>query len=187
MRATDAGGIAAVTLTVAMTIVFHAGPWPRPPGFATAFFDVAAAVLIMQLALAARGRRFTHRPVPIGRVVAVVPTYNEDPELLHACIRSLLAGTVVPDVIHVVDDGSSVPAPPFVHPKVIWHIQTNQGKRVAQVNALLDEPTADFILTVDSTRSPLRQRSKPRSGRCPTPASRRSPRPASSRTAPPTC
>lgn len=111
---------------------------------------MAAIVLIVQLILAARGRRFVDRPIPVGRVMAVVPTYNEDPALLHACIRSLLAGTIVPDVIHVVDDGSSTPAPRFEHPKVTWHVQANQGKRVAQVNALLDEPSADFILTVDS-------------------------------------
>jgi hyaluronan synthase len=150
MRATNAGGVLAVAVTVLATLAFHAGPWPRPPSFATAFFDMAALILILQLTLAAKGRRFGHLPVAPGRVVAIIPTYNEDPELLHRCIRSLLDGTIVPDVIHIVDDGSAVPAPRLEHPTVVWHVQPNRGKRVAQVVGCRDETSADFILTVDS-------------------------------------
>jgi len=72
-------------------------------------------------------------------VIAVVPAYNEDPELLHGAIRSLLNGTVVPDVIHVVDDGSATPLPTFAHARVVWHKRENGGKHHAQATALLAE------------------------------------------------
>jgi cellulose synthase/poly-beta-1,6-N-acetylglucosamine synthase-like glycosyltransferase/peptidoglycan/LPS O-acetylase OafA/YrhL len=92
-----------------------------------------------------------HQPLPTGRVIAVVPAYNEKPELLHGAIRSLLNGTVVPDVIHVVDDGSASPLPPFEHPRVVWHKRENGGKHHAQATALLAELNHfDFVVTVDS-------------------------------------
>jgi hyaluronan synthase len=112
-------------------------------------FGIVGGILLLYLGLAAKGRRFTHLPVAKGRVVAIIPTYNEDPDTLHAAIRALLSGTVTPDVIHVVDDGSRVPAPVFLHPKVRWHRQPNAGKRHAQVTGLRGEH-ADFVLTVDS-------------------------------------
>src|SRR5699024_2977813 len=76
--------------------------------------------------------------------------FNENPEALHDTVRSLLAGTRVPDEIHVVDDGSDVPLEPFEHPRVHWHRQPNGGKRVAQGHALRQAGDADFVLTVDS-------------------------------------
>ncbi|WP_436536035.1 acyltransferase family protein [Actinoplanes sp. HUAS TT8] len=91
------------------------------------------------------------QPLPDGRIIAVVPAYNEKHELLHGAIKSLLNGTVVPDVIHVVDDGSASPLPPFSHPRVVWHKRENGGKHHAQATALLAELTHfDFVVTVDS-------------------------------------
>ena len=110
-------------------------------------------VLLYFLGFALAGLNGRRRPgqVPDGRVIAVVPAYNEDPELLHACVRSLLNGTVVPDVIHVVDDGSASPLPPFEHPRVVWHKRENGGKHQAQSTALLAElDRFDFVVTVDS-------------------------------------
>lgn len=91
------------------------------------------------------------RPLPAGRVIAVIPAYNENPRLLEGAIRSLLNGTVVPDVIHVVDDGSVTPLKPFEHPRVVWHQRENGGKHHAQATALLAElEHFDFVVTVDS-------------------------------------
>ena len=91
------------------------------------------------------------QPMPEGRFIAVVPAYNENPDLLHGAIRSLLNGTVVPDVIHVVDDGSASPLPPFEHPRVVWHKRENGGKHHAQATALMAELSHfDFVVTVDS-------------------------------------
>lgn len=92
-------------------------------------------------------------PLPEGRVIAVVPAYNENPERLHDTIRSLLSGTVVPDLVHVVDDGSAEPLPRFYHPRVVWHRQANAGKHHAQATALraeLRRAPFDFVVTVDS-------------------------------------
>jgi len=150
MRHTRAVRAAAVIAAVGIVLLFHVHLRSRPLGFADVFFTAAALMIVFTLALAARGRTFSHLPVPAGRVVAIAPAYNEDPATLHACIRFLLAGTVVPDLIHVVDDGSRTPAPVFVHPRVVWHVQANLGKRHAQVNGLRGEQHARFILTVDS-------------------------------------
>jgi hyaluronan synthase len=151
VRPSRIGGLAAVVVALLAIIGFHIETWfVRPPTPAVLFFAAIAFVYLLLLTLAAKGRSFKHLAVAPGRVVAIVPTYNEDRAALRACVRSLLSGTVVPDVIHVVDDGSAVPAVRFLHPRVVWHRQSNLGKRAAQVAGLLDEASTDFILTVDS-------------------------------------
>ncbi len=109
------------------------------------------------------GRRHTRRPVAAGRVLAIVPAYNEDPANLEACVHSLLAQTVDVDV-EVIDDGSRVPVMPFEHPRVTWRRQPNTGKRGAQVEVLKAHGTRahgrwrstdyEFVLTVDSDSRP---------------------------------
>jgi hyaluronan synthase len=115
-------------------------------------------IAVVAFSAAAPGRRFTHLPAAPGRVVAIIPAWNETPAALHSTILSLLAGTKVPDEIHVVDDGSDDPLPRFVHPAVFWHRQPNAGKRGAQARVLSmlradrhhGRSRADYILTVDS-------------------------------------
>jgi len=119
------------------------------------FLPVWAACLgaaCLCLLTAVRPRSFAHRDMAAGRVLAVVPAYNEDEEALHACVRSLLASVPAPDRVIVVDDGSTRPPAPFRHPLVTWIRQENQGKRGAQAAALrsVDPREFDFILTVDS-------------------------------------
>jgi cellulose synthase/poly-beta-1,6-N-acetylglucosamine synthase-like glycosyltransferase len=119
------------------------------------FLPVWAACLCaacLCLLTAVRPRTFAHQEVAAGRVLAVVPAYNEDEQALYACVRSLLASQVVPDAIIVVDDGSTVPPRPFSHPLVTWIRQENLGKRGAQATALRSVNPRDFqfILTVDS-------------------------------------
>ena len=51
------------------------------------------------------GRRYTHLPVAEGRVLCIVPAYNEPPESLARTVDALLAQTVEIDIV-VIDDGS---------------------------------------------------------------------------------
>ena len=121
-----------------------------------AYWMLGAAVISACLASFVKGRRFTRLPVAQGSVLAVVPTYKEDPENVYGCIRSLLAQTEEVDQVVVVDDGSPDPVPPFVHPKVLWIRQENKGKRGAHCTALRQFAPGEFrfIMTVDSDSRP---------------------------------
>jgi len=91
-------------------------------------------------------------PLPEGRAIAIVPVYNEDPDVLKSAIDALVNQTVEIDEIHVIDDGSDVPMAAYEHPRVFCHWQQNTGKRGAQATVLrsLDPDTYSFIITVDS-------------------------------------
>jgi len=102
------------------------------------------------------GRRYKKNPVPPGRILCIVPAYNEDPEGLGKTVAALLAQTVPVDIV-VIDDGSQIPVVPSVeHERVLWRRQENTGKRGAQVAVLKDFDRSDyqFILTVDSDSTP---------------------------------
>jgi hyaluronan synthase len=129
---------------------FHQTSWHDNWSIETGFFAGVSAMVVVMLILSANGKSFRHLPVAPGKVVALVPAYNENPYTLHACVWSLLNGTVVPDAIHVVDDGSAYPCAAFDHPLVTWHRTPNQGKRAAQIHGLRHQLDADFVLTVDS-------------------------------------
>jgi hyaluronan synthase len=131
-------------------LAFHRDALHQPVTVSMAFFLGAALMIVVMLGLAARGRRFTQLPVAQGRVVAIIPAYNEHPVTVAEVVASLLSSSVVPDVIHVVDDGSAVPVRSFEHPRVVWHRQSNRGKRAAQLFGLRGSWDADFILTMDS-------------------------------------
>lgn len=150
MRAAELGRYAAVAAAIGTILVFHRDAWGRAPTVSTIFFAAAAAMVVLMLALAAKGRRFILESLPDGRIVAVIPAFNEDPAMLEAVIRSLLAGTVVPDRIHVVDDGSLQPVVRVPLDRVEWHRQANRGKRSAQMFGLRTSWDADFVLTMDS-------------------------------------
>ena len=120
--------------------------------FLSSFFAVIAVLITYFLLSAIFWRSFTHLHPAAGRVLCIVPCYNEEPELVHATVKALLRQTILPDKIHVVDDGSAVPLETFDDPLVEWHRVPNGGKRHAQAYALdLHAPQEfDFILTVDS-------------------------------------
>lgn len=127
---------------------------------ALTFFILTTGLAALWMALAARGRSWDHLPLPEGRIMAIVPAYQEPVATLHGTIEALLGQTVQPDVIHVVDDGSDEPLPVYEHERVIWHRIPNGGKRHAQSAALAAELMAqdgrrpDFIVTVDSDSAP---------------------------------
>ena len=94
-------------------------------------------------------------------VTAVVPAYNEDPEVLRGCLRSLLTQTRPFQEICVTDDGSNRAdytelkqwAEAFgslQNVTVRWHRQPNKGKREAQSVWFRNSPDTTIFVTVDS-------------------------------------
>lgn len=126
--------------------------------FGLAYWLFGDAVIVFYMVAFTKGRKFTHLPVAQGRVLAIVPSYEEeDPEAVHKTVRALLGQTRPPDHIFVQDDGSEIHrVVPFDHPKVTWGWAPNGGKRVAQGHVLrsLDPRDWDYVFTVDSDAEP---------------------------------
>lgn len=127
------------------------------------YWVFGALVIVFCLVAFHFGRRYLDRPPAPGRVLCIIPAYNEGQENLVGCVRSILAQTIPVDV-EVIDDGSGVPILPFEHPRVTWRRQPNTGKRGAQVEVLKAHGrkvagrwrsnTYQFVLTVDSDSRP---------------------------------
>lgn len=93
-------------------------------------------------------------------VTVPVPAYNEDPNALAGCVRSLLRQTRRPDHVFVVDDGSTVSYGDLetmlrreaeaVGVKFTWRRVINAGKRHAQALVFSEDRRADVFVTVDS-------------------------------------
>lgn len=120
------------------------------------YWSIGVAVIVFCLVSFVVGRRFTHLPMADGRVLAIIPAYNEETESLHKTVRSLLVQTRPPDAIYVIDDGSAYPVETFDDPRVVWMSQENTGKRGAQCTVLkqFGPDDWDFIMTVDSDSVP---------------------------------
>jgi cellulose synthase/poly-beta-1,6-N-acetylglucosamine synthase-like glycosyltransferase len=120
------------------------------------FWGLLAGVLLWGVLGHLTGaNRYTDLPVAPGKVLVLIPTYNELNDNVHATVRSVLAQTVECDVI-VVDDGSVIPVEPFLHPRVRWIRQDNSGKRKAQITGLFatERNEYQFVLTVDGDSAP---------------------------------
>ncbi|WP_433330085.1 glycosyltransferase [Spirillospora sp. CA-294931] len=128
-------------------------------------YTLAAVLLLAQVVMChlERPHRVTtrqHRQLSALRVVVLVPTYNEDEELLARCLFSLAEQTRRPDRIVVVDDGSARDYPRTrtwalaesrrTALSVTWLRTPNRGKRHAHGEAIRRTPEADIYLTVDS-------------------------------------
>jgi hyaluronan synthase len=141
---------AVVAALAAVTLVVH---WYANSPVLIGYWWVGALVIAACLAAFIKGRRYTHLPPAEGRVLAIIPAYNEDPEALRVCVQSMLDQTRPVDAIIVVDDGSAEPVISSVtDDRVHWIRQENTGKRGAQVAALRLARREDweYILTVDS-------------------------------------
>jgi cellulose synthase/poly-beta-1,6-N-acetylglucosamine synthase-like glycosyltransferase/peptidoglycan/xylan/chitin deacetylase (PgdA/CDA1 family) len=141
--------VAATAITIVTFLNWH-GMLSSP--VVLSYWLLAGGTLLFCMLAFLIGRRFNDHPVAAGRVAAIVPAYDEDPEELKAVVRSILEQSMPPEMIYVVDDGSKVPVgQPFYHPKVTWLRKENGGKRSAQVYALdrMNPTEWDFILTVD--------------------------------------
>jgi hyaluronan synthase len=120
------------------------------------YWTVGASVVGSCLVAFLVGRRFTHLPPAEGRVLCIVPVYNEPVTILERTVAALRAQTVPMDIV-VLDDGSATPVTPTAYgPRIHWWRHANTGKRGAQVEALrrVRQEEYDFILTVDSDSQP---------------------------------
>ncbi|MEU8196318.1 glycosyltransferase [Microbispora amethystogenes] len=153
-----AAGVVVLAAAFAWIVTFRAFLGDPTRWESMGIYLLTTGVLIAILGSTIAPRRFTHLPPAPGRVVAIVPSYNEDPAALQATIAALLHSSRPPDEIRVVDDGSGEPVQMLYHPRVKWHRQRNAGKREAQARVLYElrywrdrgQPQAEFILTVDS-------------------------------------
>ena len=152
----------------ALAVVFFAGRFALRVTQAGDSRDVMIAAwalmlgaVLVQLTLSVLDRpaRVTSKEAArLGRlnVVAVMPVYNEDPEILDRSIWSLANSSRPPDHIHVVEDGpsedySTLRAHWRQHPSVTWdQLPENQGKRCAHAHGFRAHPSADVFITVDS-------------------------------------
>ncbi|GAA1664314.1 hyaluronan synthase HasA [Nonomuraea maheshkhaliensis] len=98
------------------------------------------------------------------RVTVQIPVYNEDPEALRACLRSVLTQSRPVNRVRVVDDGSAFAGEPVRYDDVrrdfeceamlrgietTWDRTGNRGKRFAQMHVLAEDD-GDVFLTLDS-------------------------------------
>ncbi|MFF3323194.1 glycosyltransferase [Streptomyces sp. NPDC002889] len=119
------------------------------------YYILLTASVLLYMVLAAYPMRSRYKRAAPGRVVAIIPSYNEENiEGLYATVWSLINQSRPVAAVHVVDDGSAVPVVPFDHPLVTWHRQPNGGKRAAQATAIRHiqghGESFDYVLTVDS-------------------------------------
>src|SRR5262245_1163132 len=143
----------AIGVLVAVTVLVH---HQTNDLILLAYWYLGALVISACFVAFLVGRRHTKNPIVPGRVLCIVPSYNEDPKGLHGTVEALLAQTVPVDIV-VIDDGSAIPVVPTVdHPRVTWLRQENIGKRGAQVSVLrrFSRDDYQFILTVDSDSAP---------------------------------
>ncbi|MEU8280171.1 glycosyltransferase family 2 protein [Microbispora bryophytorum] len=153
-----AAGVVVLAAALAWIVTFRAFLGDPTRWESMGIYLLTTGVLIAILGSTVAPRRFTHLPPAEGRVVCIVPAYNESTEALNSTIAALLNSSRPPDEIHVVDDGSATPAVRFAHPFVWWHRRENGGKREAQAFVLRElrwardhgRGRADYILTVDS-------------------------------------
>jgi hyaluronan synthase len=120
------------------------------------YWYIGAAVIGGCLIAFVIGRRYTNNPMPMGRILCIIPAYNEDPEGLRKTVLAIMHQTVPVDIV-VIDDGSHYPVVPCVNdPSVKWLRQDNTGKRGAQCTVLKQYHRDDyqFIMTVDSDSEP---------------------------------
>jgi hyaluronan synthase len=164
-----AGGhrlLAPVALTIALIavrLVFRILGAPVT-GPVLAFWLILFVLATVQLVLSCWDAPYTvtrrqARQLDRLYVVAAIPVYNEDPELLDRCIWSLVNSSHPPDVVHVVEDG---PSADYSELRKHWlsvlswtrlhwtQRSVNQGKKHAHAEAFLAHPEADIFITVDS-------------------------------------
>ncbi len=128
-------------------------------------FMLAFALLMWQTVLCFFERPFTttseqQAESDASYVALNVPCFNEDPGALRACLESMLNQTRPPNLVHVVDDGSTVDYgetrawfelnAPLHGVEAHWTRQDNAGKRSAQGATVRLAAKADFFVTVDS-------------------------------------
>ena len=127
---------------------------------------MASWLIVFVLALAQWALSLMERPyagwshrIDELQVVVSLPVYNEDAPTLDRVLYALTRQTRLPDVVHVVDDGSRVnyqqlrdhwERDPVLGPRLLWTRQRNAGKKHAQATCFTAHPAADIFVTLDS-------------------------------------
>lgn len=120
--------------------------WWRPVTIIT----VAGSVLLLARFIASSGTPPRRHHLDGRAVVAVVPVFNENPDIVTRTVTALLGQTRPPDRVIVVDDGSDrwtyQPAA-----GVEWiTLPSNRGKRAAVTAGMRASPDADVWVLTDS-------------------------------------
>jgi hyaluronan synthase len=150
---TSVTALICAALGLVTVVVFHQTQDPLLEGY----WCLGAAVMCACVVSFLVGRRYLKNPPAEGRVLCIIPAYNESPQGLHDTVLALLRQTVKVDIV-VMDDGSKIPVvPSIMHPHVTWLRQDNVGKRGAQVAVLrrFNRDEYQFVLTVDSDSEPF--------------------------------
>lgn len=129
-------------------------------------YTIAFLILAWQTVLAYMERPYRvtnrqHEQLNRLNVCVQVPVYNEDPSALQECLSSLFTQHRLPQLIFVVDDGSTKAEYDQVYEWALeqsrstgvaleWQWQENAGKRHAQARTFSQTPDADVYVTVDS-------------------------------------
>ena len=145
-----------LVVTLALAVVTYVVFQQTTDAVMIGYWLLGSVVIVACLVAFLVGRNFEQNPIAPGRVLCIVPSYNEDPAGLHATVMALLNQTIDIDIV-VIDDGSRTPVVPSVHhPRLTWMHQANTGKRGAQVTVLrhFDRNYYQFIMTVDSDSEP---------------------------------
>jgi hyaluronan synthase len=124
-------------------------------------WTIVFVLAFVQWLLSLRERPYTgwsHRLDEL-QVVVSLPVYNEDQPTLDRVLYSLTRQTRLPDIVHVVDDGSRVSYQEVrehwendavLGPRLMWTRQPNAGKKHAQCTCFTAHPDADVFVTLDS-------------------------------------
>ena len=160
MRALGLTAFVALTTVTAIFWSLHGGPsW-----YGVAVFGLLAVKLVLswRAPVAVARRHVDRERLDELRVGVAIPMYNEDPDIIEQCLRSLLAQTRRPQSVIVVDDcsGDGRAAevverwiPVFAEggiPLVLERFPENRGKREGLIACLDLQPDADVMLCVDS-------------------------------------
>jgi len=126
-------------------------------------FLFSFAMIVVSTTLAYREKPYKAAPGAESNqlITAVVPTYNEDPEILKDCLRSLVVQSRQLQEIYVVNDGSNMVCYDIVrlwfekftaenNVQLHWINRENGGKRQAQASAFVLAENTDIFVTVDS-------------------------------------
>jgi hypothetical protein len=109
---TSVAGLICAVLAGVTIVVHHQTGDPVLIGYWCLGASVIAACVVCFVA----GRRYVKNPLAPGRILCIVPAYNERPEGLRGTVQALLRQTVSVDIV-VIDDGSQIPVVPSVtHP-----------------------------------------------------------------------